>query len=319
MPEDWTTGLAIVAHPDDLEYGAASAVAKWTAAGKRIAYVLVTSGEAGLAIPPEEAGPLREAEERASAAVVGVDTVEFLGHRDGVITEGLELRRDLARAIRRHRPEVVIGINFRDSWGGPSLNMADHRHVGIATIDATRDARTVGSSRARRRGTRAVERRPVHVLQCVTATVPLRRHHRMVGARHRVARAAPRVPRPRQDRRPDDAHRLGRRNRRQSWLRTRGCLRGHPTLSATGRRGSRRVGPARRTTDPGSRRRSERRADFTLEVGDTELVIGHPEPQQSLVAALAAHQRHEALGTSSVAFATPDAGSSKTNSRVNAK
>jgi LmbE family N-acetylglucosaminyl deacetylase len=140
LPEDWSTGLAIVAHPDDLEYGAASAIAKWTAAGKRITYVLVTSGEAGLAIPPEEAGPLREAEERASAAVVGVDTVEFLGHRDGVITAGLDLRRDLARAIRRHRPEVVIGINFRDSWGGPSLNMADHRHVGIATVDAIRDA-----------------------------------------------------------------------------------------------------------------------------------------------------------------------------------
>jgi LmbE family N-acetylglucosaminyl deacetylase len=102
--------------------------------------VLVTSGEAGLAIPPEEAGPLREAEERASAAVVGVDTVEFLGHRDGVIMPDLDLRRDLARTIRRHRPEVVIGINFRDSFGGPSLNMADHRHVGLATVDAIRDA-----------------------------------------------------------------------------------------------------------------------------------------------------------------------------------
>jgi LmbE family N-acetylglucosaminyl deacetylase len=140
LPEDWTTGLAIVAHPDDLEYGAASAVAKWTAAGKRITYALVTSGEAGLAIPPEEAGPLREAEERASAAVVGVDTVEFLGHADGVVMPGLDLRRDIARAIRRHRPEAVISINFRDSWGGPSFNMADHRHVGITVVDAIRDA-----------------------------------------------------------------------------------------------------------------------------------------------------------------------------------
>jgi LmbE family N-acetylglucosaminyl deacetylase len=140
LPEDWTTGLAIVAHPDDLEYGAASAVAKWTAAGKRITYVLVTSGEAGLPIAPEEAGPLREAEERASAAVVGVDTVEFLGHPDGVVMPGLDLRRDLARAVRRHRPEAVIGINFRDTFGGPSMNMADHRHVGLATVDAIRDA-----------------------------------------------------------------------------------------------------------------------------------------------------------------------------------
>lgn len=139
LEEDWTVGLAIVAHPDDLEYGAASAIAKWTSAGKHITYLLATSGEAGLAIPPGQAKPLREAEERASAAVVGVDTVEFLGYHDGVIEPTLGLRRDLARAIRRHRPEVVIGLNFRESWGGPSFNMADHRHLGWAILDAVRD------------------------------------------------------------------------------------------------------------------------------------------------------------------------------------
>jgi LmbE family N-acetylglucosaminyl deacetylase len=140
LPEDWSTALAIVAHPDDLEYGAASAIAKWTDAGKTVHYLLVTRGEAGLALPPEEAGPLREAEERASAALVGVDVVEFLDYRDGVIEYGLPLRRDLSRVIRRHRPDVVIGTNFRDTWGGPSLNMADHRNVGFAALDAIRDA-----------------------------------------------------------------------------------------------------------------------------------------------------------------------------------
>jgi LmbE family N-acetylglucosaminyl deacetylase len=140
FPEDWSRGLAVVAHPDDLEYGAASAIARWTDQGKDIRYVLVTRGEAGLDIPPDETGPLREAEERASAAVVGVDTVEFLDHRDGVVEAGLELRRDLARAIRRHRPEVIISINFRESFGGTSFNMADHRHVGVALLDASRDA-----------------------------------------------------------------------------------------------------------------------------------------------------------------------------------
>ena len=73
LPEDWTRALAIAAHPDDFEYGMASAVAKWTAAGKSVSYVMVTRGEAGLAIPPAEAGPLREDEERRSAAVVGVE------------------------------------------------------------------------------------------------------------------------------------------------------------------------------------------------------------------------------------------------------
>ncbi len=140
LPDDWTRALAIVAHPDDLEYGAASAIARWTSEGKAVAYVLVTSGEAGLAMAPSEAGPLREVEERRSAAAVGVDTVEFLGHTDGTIEYGLPLRRDLARAIRRHRPEVVITINRHDSWGGPSFNMADHRVVGLAILDAVRDA-----------------------------------------------------------------------------------------------------------------------------------------------------------------------------------
>ena len=90
---------------------------------------------------PAEAGPLREAEERASAAVVGVETVEFLdGHADGVIEYGLPLRRDLAAAIRRHRPDLVVSMNYRETWGGLSFNMADHRHVGLAALDAARDA-----------------------------------------------------------------------------------------------------------------------------------------------------------------------------------
>ena len=235
LPEDWTTGLAIVAHPDDLEYGAASAIAKWTAAGKRITYVLVTSGEAGLAIPPEEAGPLREAEERASAAVVGVETVEFLGHPDGVVMADLDLRRDLARAIRRHQPEAVISINFRDSWGGPSFNMADHRNVGIAIIDAIRDAanRWVFPELLEE-GHEPWSGVQLACFERVTASVPLRRHHRMAGARHRVARATPGVPRPRPHRRPRDAHQLGRRHRRQSRMRTRRGLRGHPPLSRYG-------------------------------------------------------------------------------------
>ena len=70
------------------------------------AYALVTSGEAGIDDrPPSEVGPLREEEERAGAAEVGVSVVEFLGHPDGQVAESLALRRDIAGAIRRHRPE----------------------------------------------------------------------------------------------------------------------------------------------------------------------------------------------------------------------
>ena len=142
LPEDWTRALCVVAHPDDLEYGMAGAIAKWTAAGKDITYVLVTRGEHGIdGMAPDECARIREAEERASASVVGVGTVEFLsGHVDGLIEYGLPLRRDLCAAIRRHRPEVALSINFRESWGGRSFNMADHRNVGWALLDAARDA-----------------------------------------------------------------------------------------------------------------------------------------------------------------------------------
>jgi LmbE family N-acetylglucosaminyl deacetylase len=71
---------------------------------------------------------------------VGVETIEFLDHRDGVIEAGLDLRRDLARRIRRHRPDVLVISNFELRWGFGGLNMADHRVVGLAALDAARDA-----------------------------------------------------------------------------------------------------------------------------------------------------------------------------------
>jgi LmbE family N-acetylglucosaminyl deacetylase len=142
IPEDWDRAVAVVAHPDDLEYGAASAVARWTGQGKEVAYVLATRGEAGIAgMPPNQTGPLRVEEERRSAAAVGVREVEFLDHRDGLVEYGVALRRDLAAAFRRLKPEVVITMSFDLTWGeeGP-VNHADHRAVGLAVLDACRDA-----------------------------------------------------------------------------------------------------------------------------------------------------------------------------------
>jgi len=140
--EDWQRAVAVVAHPDDLEYGAASAVARWTAQGKEISYVLVTEGEEGIdGMAPDEAGPLRQEEERRSAAIVGVHRVEFLGHPDGTVEYGPILRRDIAGALRRLRPQVVFGLHFGLTWGeGGSVNHADHRAVGLAVLDACRDA-----------------------------------------------------------------------------------------------------------------------------------------------------------------------------------
>lgn len=141
LDEDWERAIAVVAHPDDLEYGAASAIARWTAQGKKVTYLLVTRGEAGIdGMEPAEAGPVREEEERRSAQAVGVDVVEFLDYRDGTIEYGLPLRRDIARSIRRHRPQILISLNLQPTWGGHFMNMADHRNVGLACLDAARDA-----------------------------------------------------------------------------------------------------------------------------------------------------------------------------------
>src|SRR3546814_19745940 len=90
---------------------------------------------------PAEAAEVRTAEQEASAAVVGASAVEFLDHADGMLQPGLDLRRDLARAIRRHRPEVVVTLSFREGFYGMdrAWNHVDHRVHGEAVIDAVRD------------------------------------------------------------------------------------------------------------------------------------------------------------------------------------
>ncbi len=141
LDENWSRGLAIVAHPDDLEFGAAAAIARWTGQGKHIRYVMVTSGEAGIdGLDPERCREVREAEQVASARAVGVEDVDFLGFPDGVLEYGLPLRRAIAEVIRQHQPEIVITGNFRETFGGRNLNQADHIAVGRAVVDAVRDA-----------------------------------------------------------------------------------------------------------------------------------------------------------------------------------
>jgi LmbE family N-acetylglucosaminyl deacetylase len=102
---------------------------------------MATRGEAGIdAWPPGKTAPIREAEERESARLVGVTSVTFLDYTDGVVEYSLALRRDLAREIRRFRPEVLATGGFALTWPGGGLNQADHRAVGVAVCDAARDA-----------------------------------------------------------------------------------------------------------------------------------------------------------------------------------
>ncbi|MCX8250338.1 MAG: PIG-L family deacetylase [Dehalococcoidia bacterium] len=141
LDEDWDRAVAVAAHPDDLEYGAASAIARWTDQGKEITYLLLTRGEAGIdGMHPRDAGPLREAEEVAGAAQVGVTVVDFLDYTDGVIEYGMDLRRDITRAFRKYKPDIVISGNHRLLFPSGKLNMADHRWAGLGVLDAARDA-----------------------------------------------------------------------------------------------------------------------------------------------------------------------------------
>lgn len=140
--EDWTRVLCVVAHPDDMEYGTSAAVARWHERGVEVAYLLLTHGEAGMADPPEEVGPLRIEEQQRACACVGVEDLTVLEHPDGMLEATLDLRRDIARVIRTFRPDAVVTANFAfEAYGG--LNQADHRAAGLAVVDAVRDADNV--------------------------------------------------------------------------------------------------------------------------------------------------------------------------------
>lgn len=142
MPEDWERALAVAAHPDDLEYEAGGAIARWAAAGRHITYLLASRGEAGIAtMEPSKAARVREAEQRASTRAIGAAMVEFLDHPDGVIEYSTRLRREIATAIRRHHPELLVVQNHHYFWPAREhLNQADHRAVSLAALDAARDA-----------------------------------------------------------------------------------------------------------------------------------------------------------------------------------
>ena len=127
--------LVAVAHPDDAEFSSAGTIARLTEAGKHVVIAQVTSGAKGTSDPDEPASAMmaiREAEERDSARRLGAAEVDFLHQTDGELLPTLELRGVMVRAIRRHRPDVVITHDpFR-----PYAFHPDHRNVGLSTFDA---------------------------------------------------------------------------------------------------------------------------------------------------------------------------------------
>lgn len=133
--------LSITAHPDDSEFGSAATVARLCAEGAEVTYVVVTDGSQGAedpSIPDAELVALRESEQRAAAAVLGVREVRFLGFRDGHLVPDLELRRALVREIRRARPQLILTQSPTRALvpGRVGVDHPDHLAVGEATLQA---------------------------------------------------------------------------------------------------------------------------------------------------------------------------------------
>ena len=131
--------LVVTAHPDDVDFGAAGTVAGWTRAGIEVTYAIVTNGDAGGSDPdvPRSAIPaIRQREQRAAAACVGVQDVRFLGYVDGELTVSHDLRRDISRVIRQVRPQRLLCQSPERNWERLQGSHPDHLAAGEAAIQA---------------------------------------------------------------------------------------------------------------------------------------------------------------------------------------
>ncbi|HNM77075.1 MAG TPA: PIG-L family deacetylase [Tepidiformaceae bacterium] len=135
------SAMVVVAHPDDAEFMVAGTVAKWARQGCEITYVIITKGDKGSDDPAMTSSRLteiREAEQRAAGAILGVKNYEFMGYPDGYLQHTLELRRDVTRLIRKYRPHTLFTFDpttryFSDTY----VNHPDHRVAGDVALDAT--------------------------------------------------------------------------------------------------------------------------------------------------------------------------------------
>jgi len=134
------SAMAIVAHPDDIEFSCVGTMARWRRMGSRIVYVLCTSGEVGISqngMTKEKAAAIREQESIEAAKIAGVNDVVFIREPDGLLQATIELRKKLVREIRRYRPEVVITGDPTIVWAEENyINHPDHRAAATAALDA---------------------------------------------------------------------------------------------------------------------------------------------------------------------------------------
>lgn len=141
-PEDWEgpqTILCVLAHPDDPEFFCGATIARWTSLGHTVHYCLLTRGDKGVrenSVDPDFLSHTRENEERGAADVLGVQQVVFLDYQDGYLVPDLAARKEVTRAIRRFKPDIVVSCDPTYIFGENSINHPDHRAAGQLVVDA---------------------------------------------------------------------------------------------------------------------------------------------------------------------------------------
>lgn len=134
--------LVILAHPDDPEFFCGASLAKWARAGHEITYLLLTCGDKGFNptthadMTPDKLCALRHVEQRNAADVIGAKAVHFLDVEDGYLIPSLDLRRDIVREIRRHKPDILVTCDPQNLFAMYGLNHPDHRACGQVVLDA---------------------------------------------------------------------------------------------------------------------------------------------------------------------------------------
>jgi LmbE family N-acetylglucosaminyl deacetylase len=143
LPEKWESPqkiLVVLAHPDDPEFFLGATIARWLQAGHNVAYCLMTRGDKGTGdadVDPRELMRVREREERAAAAVLGVQSIEFLDFEDGYLVPNLTARKEIVRVIRRHKPDILVSCDPTNYFPNENyINHPDHRAAGQISLDA---------------------------------------------------------------------------------------------------------------------------------------------------------------------------------------
>jgi len=144
-PEDKWIGLqnilVILAHPDDPDFFCGGSIARWIKQGHIVKYCLLTRGDKGFndrTSSPETIALTRQLEQRAAAAILGVQKVTFLNYLDGYLVPGLEIRKEVVRIIRKEKPDILVTCDPTNLFPRPgAINHPDHRAAGQIVIDAS--------------------------------------------------------------------------------------------------------------------------------------------------------------------------------------